>query len=279
MSRDPHVRDPWFFQRWAFHASSGSPARKAVLSMLAMLADANTGRCEAKQETLAKGVETSERTVREHLRALEATGLIARRAQFRADRGRRGDEYLLLAPGVAEWPDGTPVQPADSSGGGGRNQYPPRGIESSGQEQPLKNNHSLEERSRASEPANNTLPNTSSLSPEVRRVVDVVEPVLRRVAAAKGAIAVAPRSVATLVERRLNKPHDKATEAFEHYWVHGAGRHKPVRDTVAAYRNWVDREPDLEPRANTADARGVSSLEERRARGVAALRRLQGREG
>lgn len=111
--------NPWGFQQWAFDTQTGNPARKAVLSMLAMMADSETGRCEAKQCTLAHGAEISERAVRGHLKALEEAGLIARRPQFRRDRGRRGDEFLLLAPGVVEWPDGEPinVQPADFSGG------------------------------------------------------------------------------------------------------------------------------------------------------------------
>lgn len=101
--------DPWAFQRWAFAVRTGSPARKAVFSYLAMTAGSETGRCEAKQASIAKAVECSERTVRDHLAGLEAHGLIARRAQFRDDRGRRGDEFLLLAPWVTEWPDGEAV--------------------------------------------------------------------------------------------------------------------------------------------------------------------------
>lgn len=115
------MRTPWEFQRWAFERQTGHPTRKALLSMLAMMADAETGRCEAKQTTLAAGIEAGERVVRGHLKALEDAGLIARRPQFRRDRGRRGDEFLLLAPWVTEWPDGEPVrgvQPADSAGGG-----------------------------------------------------------------------------------------------------------------------------------------------------------------
>ncbi|WP_320672408.1 winged helix-turn-helix domain-containing protein [Patulibacter defluvii] len=110
---------PWRFQRWAFETRTGHPTRKAVLSYLAMSADAETGRCEAKQAKIAKGVEASERSVRGHLAELERQGLIARRPQYRIDRGRRSDEYLLLAPDVTEWPDGQPVgyPPEDPAGG------------------------------------------------------------------------------------------------------------------------------------------------------------------
>lgn len=115
--------DPWAFQRWAYKTRVGSPARKAVLMVLAVMVDTNTGRCEAKQDTLATACETTDRTIRDHLTVLEHNGVIARRHQQRGDGSRRNDEYLLLAPWVNEWPDGTPVQrplspiqPEDSSG-------------------------------------------------------------------------------------------------------------------------------------------------------------------
>lgn len=133
--------DPWRFQRWAFDTVTGSSTRKATLSMLAMMADAQTGRCEAKQETLAKGVEASERSVRDHLKALEDAELIARRSQFRKDGSRRGDEYLLRAPWVTEWPDGDPLDhrqiSPEADPAGGEIRYPPRGIDPAGQELPL----------------------------------------------------------------------------------------------------------------------------------------------
>lgn len=139
MNRVPH-NDPWYFNRWAFQQTTGNPARKSVLSMLAMMADCNTGRCEALQETLAIGTECSERAVRGHLKTLEDMGLIARRAQFRRDRGRRGDEFLLLAPGVTEWPDGEPVTPRQNlpveQTSTGRMDTPPQVPEPAGQEQP-----------------------------------------------------------------------------------------------------------------------------------------------
>lgn len=131
-------RDPWFFQQWAFRQKTGSPGRKAVLMALSTLADATTGRCECKQETIAEWVEVDERSVRRHLKALEAAGLLARRPQYRKDRGRRGDEFLLLADGVDFWPDGERVHPDNLTAPPGQEAYPPRGIDLSGQELPLK---------------------------------------------------------------------------------------------------------------------------------------------
>jgi hypothetical protein len=151
--------DPWRFQRWAFNTSTGSVGRKAVLVALAVMADVNTGRCEARQDTLAQQVEADARTVRRHLRDLEGAGLIARRHQYRIDHKRRNDEFLLLAPWVEAWPDGMPVPKHTATGQSdpyrtesarptGQNQpdLPDRIDPSyrtpvSAQEQPLKNDH------------------------------------------------------------------------------------------------------------------------------------------
>lgn len=131
--------DPWAFQRWAYAQTTGNTGRKAVLLMLSTLADAETGRCEARQATLAKAVEAGERTVRRHLDDLEAAGLIARRAQYRKDGKRRGDEYMLRAPWVTIWPDGEAL-PANLAGHDHRpTEYPLTGIELAGQELPLQN--------------------------------------------------------------------------------------------------------------------------------------------
>lgn len=147
--------DPWAFQRWAFGTTTGNPVRKAVLSYLAMTASAETGRCEAKQGSIAAAVECSERTVREHLAALVEQRLIARRAQYRRDRGRRNDEFLLLAPWVDEWPDGEAVPPRQDPPTPPAGPGTPPGVSDS----PGKNDHPgtttseqpLSERARASE--------------------------------------------------------------------------------------------------------------------------------
>lgn len=122
------MTDPWEFQRWAFEQRAGGVGRKAILTALAMMADANTGRCEVKQRTLSEMCEIKQATVVDHLRALVESGLIVRRAQFRVDGGRRCDEFLLRAPWVTEWPDGAPL---DFSGRG-ENSYPPSGISKGG---------------------------------------------------------------------------------------------------------------------------------------------------
>ena len=80
---------------WAFGQSVGSPMAKLALLKLADHADEN-GECFPSIERIATDTEMNERSVRRHLEALEAAGLIDRRT-----RGR-GKVYRL---NVAAKPD------------------------------------------------------------------------------------------------------------------------------------------------------------------------------
>ena len=253
------MTDPWRFQRWAFETKTGNPVRKSVLSMLAMMADATTGRCEAKQDTLAAGVEVTTRAVSNHLRALREMGIIAQRPQFRVDRGRRGDEFLLLAPWVESWPDGQPIDrptplnevpgeqaasqgtpPNDVPGedrSGGTDPYSPRGTERSGQELPPRNTPSVKG---AREDSRQKIP--EDFPDELRPHARAAYKILTAVAAQHAAREVTPLALGRVIMARPRKPlvkaaHDLAAWAADH----------PVTDVVATYRNWLDnaRTPNL----------------------------------
>lgn len=272
----------WRFQQWALEQRVGHATRKLMLFAIATMAETNTGYCFARQDDLAHYAECSDRTVRAHLAALEKQGLIARQRRFSPRGYRLADGFLLLAEWVTEWPDGTPVTnpvtnpvnlPAESSGRGlpensstGSTLPVLPETQASGQEEPKNNLKEEEERARE-----------DALSDNHRALLDVVEPVLRHVAGERGALAVSRGAVAQMLAKRLDKPHPAAVERFEHYWLHGLGQNRQLRDVVAAYRNWIDKEPSLEPRRNAAP-RARSEHDELRAEGVAALRRLQGRD-
>lgn len=239
--------DPWAFQRWAFGTVTGNPVRKAVLSFLATMADANTGRCEARQKTLSRGVEASERAVRGHLKALEDAGIVARREQRRRDGSRRGDEFLLLAPWVSEWPDGQPVTHAADRAGSARSEEggapgtdrPDPPADGAGQELPPKgstarNDHAARERAAA-------LPEDfpEELKEHTRRVYKV----LREVAAQHGAREVKPLALGRTIMARPRKPLVKAAHDFA-AWA--ADPPRPILDVVASYRRWLDNERDLQ---------------------------------
>lgn len=254
--------DPWRFQRWAFDATTGNSTRKSVLSMLAMMADMNTGRCEAKQDTLAKGVEASERSVRAHLGALEQQGFIARRAQFRVDRGRRGDEYLLLAPGVDTWPDGeriVRVQPAgladgsESSGGTESPQAPAGSCTPPGVSKlPGKNNRqgttteNSEEEKRADRREKIPDDFPDALRPHAREVMRI----LRAVAEQHGARKVWPQKVALVV--MAHPRHALVAQAHKlAAWAVDAKR--PIKDVVSTYQGFLDRDGELAAVERLAD--------------------------
>lgn len=250
------MTDPWAFQRWAFETKVGSPARKAVLSMLAMMAEHNTGRCEAKQDTIAQGVEAGERSVRAHLKGLEEDGIIARRPQFRIDGSRRGDEYLLLAPGVTEWPDGTPIRPpADSTGG--QSGYPPTGTEHAGQEQPLGNDHASG-RKNAGESAD-AFP--EDLDPSLHEVAIAAGKILKATALRRGQKKEVTRAaVGHAVLSYPDRDHVNVARRVEAWLLYEKGARKPCSDIVARFRNFLD---NSEPMAGPPLPAGVSPIRPR----------------
>lgn len=247
---------PWRFQNWAFETHTGNPVRKAVLMMLAVMADSETGRCEAKQDTLAKGVEAGERSVRAHLKALEESGVIARRPQFRIDRGRRGDEYLLLAPWVTHWPDGQEVarvQPAGDAGGFNRQEMPPPpertdtppGVSSV----PGKNNHlgttssTTGGNAPARQASNPDLPPDDFPSEWEQRLDETIDHLVFA-ASQRGAEPPSRGAVARAMLKRPDKPWEQVAERVAHWLVYGNGRDANAVDVVARWRQWCDKEPN-----------------------------------
>lgn len=96
---------------WAKGQRAGSVAAKAVLLILADHAD-DVGRCFPRQAVIATMTELSERSVRDQLRTLEASGLIRREHRQRTDGSRMSDDIFLAltgpfgAPNRNEMPDG-----------------------------------------------------------------------------------------------------------------------------------------------------------------------------
>lgn len=132
----PPGNDPWYFQRWAYSQKLGNSTRKLVLGALATMADSETGSCFASQDRLANYAECSVRTVHDHLKAMEAAGLLERRRRSSIHGYRLADMFLLLAPGVTEWPDDTPVSlPADSASSSPAQGLPE--VQAAEQERPL----------------------------------------------------------------------------------------------------------------------------------------------
>lgn len=82
--------------------------------------------------------------------------------------------------------------------------------------------------------------------PELREYVDPLLAVLRRVAEGKrGSKVPTVAAVAKCITDRPLKDFLIHAGNFEHYWLHGAGAERQVKDVVATFRNWLDREPDV----------------------------------
>lgn len=244
--------DPWEFQRWAYSVKTGSPARKSVLMVLATMADANTGRCEPKQATLAEACEMSERSVRSHLKAMEDAGLIARRHQQRLDGSRRSDEFLMHAPWVTEWPDGEKIQPAESAAGpsgNGASIHPEADGQSNrqpvaAQERPKGTTIRTRQDERV---RNDAFPD--DLPESMHDAAIEVGKVLKRTALARGQKREVTRAaVGHALVTFPDRPHLKVARDVEYWLMHGRGARKPCADIVARFRQFLETsEPEAGP--------------------------------
>ena len=100
---------------WAFEQVTGSPMAKLVLVKLADRADED-GECFPSIELIAHETEMAERTVRRHLDALEAAGLISRET-----RGRGRLYHLNIASTPVRESGNGQSKPVRESTVGGRN--------------------------------------------------------------------------------------------------------------------------------------------------------------
>jgi biotin operon repressor len=84
----------WAAQKWAIEQDAGDPTAKLLLVVLASYAAADNS-CFPSQETLARKVECSERSIRGHLAKLESLGLI-RRHERRKQGGYKLSDLIVL---------------------------------------------------------------------------------------------------------------------------------------------------------------------------------------
>lgn len=239
------MKDPWEVQRWAFQQTTGNAARKAVLMALAVMAEMSSGRCEAKIAHLVEWTELSERSVQSHLKLLKETGFIAMRPQWRRDGGQRGNEFLLLLPGVTEWPDGERVQ--DSHPPGEVDSTPPV-QPAAPQELPLGNGHaSKQDDPRARLP--------DGFPEELRPHGRVVYGILRQIAEDHGAKKVWPKALGQVLMAHPKHPLVATANAFAAWAVDPP---RKITDVVGTYRTFLKRENQLEA-TERLDVNGVPS--------------------
>jgi hypothetical protein len=262
------VTDPWAFQRWAFETKTGSYARKAALVALAVMADASTGRCEAKQETLGQQTELSTRTVRKALKDLEAAGLVARRHQYRADGKRRGDEFLLLAPWIETWPDGLAARDDTSA--------------TSGTSRPLL--AARDDPARTTTSRNSHMDSLRSSIAAARAFAadsnDLGQKVLGLLIEVAEAKDTNPFKVEALVAAsRRYKDRDLAAEAeaFRFWYLEGNGENVPVKSLPGRWRTWLERAPSAATRSRAVRRRGRQDEDraERLRKDLEAIERIQ----
>lgn len=91
---------------WAVKQKAGCSGAKLVLLMLADHSNGHTGQCNPKIKTIADECEMSERSVRNHLDALEKSGLLRVEYKYSAGQQMANQYWLNLAGGVQNLPGG-----------------------------------------------------------------------------------------------------------------------------------------------------------------------------
>lgn len=110
------MRDPWYWQRLARSQPITSLRRRVILMCIAERAAVDTGECFVSQEDLACEALCDPRTVREHLKGLEADGYLRRFRRSRGDGSRAADGFALLLR--ADKTSGRDTPPTGDPGGG-----------------------------------------------------------------------------------------------------------------------------------------------------------------
>lgn len=234
-------RDLWFFERWASTVRTGNPARRLVLQGLARTAESNTGYGWVVPEHLAAFAECSVATVQGHLNALEKTGVIARRREYRGGK-RTADAFLLLADEDAAWPGDEPLvrEPASHTTNG----HGPGDV--------LAKPSTVDK-----QPRRVVVPNFGELQDWQQRVL--IE--LRRFADAKGASLDEMKALAACNDfPDRDRDHVGDAENFAAWWTEGKGAPRGRSDTNATWRAWLK---NSNPLSNSA-ARGTKTVAESR---------------
>lgn len=102
---------------WAVKQQTGNQLRNHILIILADHRNAKTGQCDPSHSTIAKRVGCTDRSVREHIAALEKSGLIA--VQRRSKEGLKTSSqysFPLVIPDRKEIPNDRNVVPIGTEG-------------------------------------------------------------------------------------------------------------------------------------------------------------------
>ena len=110
---------------WAVAQKCGSPSSKLVLLMLADHCNGHTGQCNPRHKRLAEACEMRVETLKDHLRKLEALGLITIVAQF-AEGVQLPNQYILNLDVVGA---NTRGGGGEKHPGGGGEKHPPNNQE------------------------------------------------------------------------------------------------------------------------------------------------------
>ena len=225
-------RDPWYWSRWALHQKVGNSTRKLILNTLAVMAESTTGECFASRHDLAEAAECSERSVYNHVVALEDAKLIARVKRY-GEGGRLADGFRLL--------DEVPATVAGTGSGNLNGSEPATHVAG---ELPSKNTPTPTARPRE-------VLDLEQLQASERRVLEVL-----RVVASEKAADLNERRVLQILKDFPDRDHVAEVEKFEHWHLQGKGQNVQRRNLTTAWRNWLDSASPVEERPRMSSFNG-----------------------
>lgn len=230
---------------WALSVPIGGNA-KVILLGLANHAHPDGSHAYPAVDTLAAYAHCDRRSVQRNLRKLEEDGWISKNGV-----GGGGTLSYQLAMGGGETPPATLVSRGGDAGvAGGATLAPPEpSVEPSGTgDSPRETTRDL-------------IPDDfpDALRPHAR----IVLPLLQQVAVQHGAREVRALALARVMMGRPRKPFVKSAHDFA-AWAVDPGR--SLRDVVASYRTWLDREHDLQGFERITPRPSASSVVDDRSR-------------
>jgi hypothetical protein len=242
-------------------------ATATYIALLELANEDRSDRVAVTQREIIEKVGAGRTTVQAALADLQTVGVLVVQARSHS-AGRIENEYVVVEPeGVSDI-----APPLARRAASARHASDPR---SPGEQRTQEEQQEGEELPKEEDAREQQKVTPNPRSAEVLAVLEDVEFGIRRVAAEKRSLAVGTDAVAEMLGKRARKPHRQAIEAWVHYYLYGNGRKKPVRDAVASYRNWVDKEADFEPRsAGGSDTVGSAMGRDRGNDGPAKLRAM-----
>lgn len=246
-------------------------ARSIYFAMVELANEARATAFEKPRKAIASKAGVNVRVIDEYAPDLEAAGLIE------VERIQIEGVWHVSRWVIRGGQGGDPASPPPSDRGRTTPSDPAPPLNQEGDQEP-----SEPPAPRAARPARaREGPEPVHVPSELGAAFAEVVTILDRIAEARGVERPSRESLARAMIRRVDREPDMArtAEALEHWACHGNGRRRQVKDVLARWRDWLDRDGPTQQRGSTPLAlvgggRRPTAEDERQARQRARLERI-----